>query len=137
MKVILDFTRSWFKMRQPWPIWLGVLMFVNMMGPLFFLDTAEGQATLAVFMASAMVMMGLFAALGWVRLLGAGHFLWLGLVPWLWLRLDSIEPATALYYWGGGDRHEFRIAGDRHCNERAMAFGRPRGHRNAGLRMNW
>ncbi len=98
MKVILDFTRSWFKMRQPWPIWLGVLMFVNMMGPLFFLDTAEGQATLAVFMASAMVMMGLFAALGWVRLLGAGHFLWLGLVPWLWLRLDSIEPATALYY---------------------------------------
>ena len=98
MKVILDFTRSWFKMRQPWPIWLGVLMFVNMMGPLFFLDTAEGQATLAVFMASAMLMMGLFAALGWVRLLGAGHFLWLGLVPWLWLRLDSIEPATALYY---------------------------------------
>lgn len=98
MKVILDFTRSWFKMRQPWPIWLGVLMLVNMMGPLFFLDTAEGQATLAVFMASAMLMMGLFAALGWVRLLGAGHFLWLGLVPWLWLRLDSIEPATALYY---------------------------------------
>lgn len=85
-------------MRQPWSIWLGVLMLVNMMGPLFFLDTAEGQATLAVFMASAMLMMGLFAALGWVRLLGAGHFLWLGLVPWLWLRLDSIEPATALYY---------------------------------------
>lgn len=76
-----------------------VLMAVNMIGPLFFLDRIEGQVVLIVFVLSAGLMMFLFAAKGFTRILGAGHILWLGLLPWLWGRLDSIQSEGSLSNW--------------------------------------
>jgi len=82
-----------------WAIWLMVLMAVNMIGPLFFLDRLEGQVVLVVFVLSAGLMMFLYAAKGFTRILGVGHFLWLGLVPWLWARLDAVQSEGLLSNW--------------------------------------
>jgi len=86
-------------MRFPWSIWLMVLMAVNMIGPVFFLDRTEGQVVLIVFLLSAGLMMFLYAAKGFTRILGFGHILWLGLVPWLWSRLDLLQPEGWFFNW--------------------------------------
>ncbi len=79
-------------------IWTMCLLLTNMVA-LYFLDTLEGQVTLGVTIASAALMFMLDAKLGFVKLVGLGHILWLGLVPWLYFRLDGLSPDTLLYQW--------------------------------------
>ena len=83
----------------PWMAWLMALAAVNMIGPLFFLGHLEGQVVLGVFVISAGLMIFLYASTGFTRILGAGHVLWLGLVPWLWSRYESVQPDEWLSYW--------------------------------------
>jgi hypothetical protein len=82
-----------------WLVWLMALVAVNTIGPLFFLEHLEGQIVLGVFVISAGLLMLLYAARGFTRILGAGHFLWFALLPWLWSRQDSIPPDDWLSYW--------------------------------------
>jgi hypothetical protein len=79
-------------------IWVLTLMMVNM-ASLYFIDTLEGQVVLAVFMMGGMFMFTMDATLGFVRLMGAGHFLWFLMLPWLYLRLPAIEDGSLLYGW--------------------------------------
>jgi len=69
-------------LRQPtWiPIWVGLLMMINL-GSLAFWDEPLARWILGVFMASAMLMMGLYARFGFEKILGLGHFLWIPLLP--------------------------------------------------------
>ena len=99
MKAILDFNRTIMLMPKFWIGWLGVLMALNMVAPLFFLNTAEGWTVVLLFLGMATFLMGLFGKLGWVRLLGIAHFPWFGLLPWLWLRLETLPGGSALAYW--------------------------------------
>ena len=46
---------------------------------------------LGVFIISACLMTFLYASKGFTRILGAGHVLWFGLLPWLWTRDASLE----------------------------------------------
>jgi len=48
---------------------------------------------------SMVIMMTLFAKLGYVRLLGLGHIPWLFTVPWLWSRLSQTIESGPFYYW--------------------------------------
>ena len=43
--------------------------------------------------------MALFGRFGWVRLLGIGHWPWLLLVPWAWLRLAAVPDASLTRFW--------------------------------------
>ncbi len=79
-------------------IWLISLMVVNLIS-LYFIDTLEGKIVLGVFLVSAAGMIIMEATMGFVRLLGLGHIFWLGLLPWLVLRLPEISPDTLLYQW--------------------------------------
>jgi hypothetical protein len=99
LKNFVGFSKCLLRMPFPWPIWIMALMAANMIGPLFFLDHLEGQVVLAVFVVSAGLMMILYAARGFTRILGAGHVFWLGLLPWLWSRLDSAQPGEWLSHW--------------------------------------
>ncbi len=99
LKTMTEFNKCVFRMPFPWPIWLMILMAVNMIGPLFFLGQLEAQVVLVVFVISAALVMMLFAAKGYTRILGAGHILWLGLVPWLWARLDAVPPEGLFSTW--------------------------------------
>jgi hypothetical protein len=59
---------------------------VNLVGPLFFLGRFEAWVVLAAYFTAAGVILTLHRRLGWVRLLGIGHFVWLPMLPWLILR---------------------------------------------------
>lgn len=98
LKVMIDFTSTMFLFPVHWRLWLALLFSANFIAPLFFLGSLEGWVVLATGMIAAVLEMIIFARLGFVRLVGLGHIVWFGLVPWLWMRLDDNAPA-ALRYW--------------------------------------
>ncbi len=99
MKAVIGFTKGLKSMPMPWPDWLGLLVAVNAAGPIYFFEAIEAKVVLAAFLASAALMTAIFAAKGFVRLLGIGHVLWVPMVPWLWTRLDQAEPGNLIGYW--------------------------------------
>ncbi len=99
MKAMIGFTKGLMSMPMPWPLWIGLLLVVNIAGPIYFFEAFEAKVVLAAFLASAAFMTAIFAAKGFVRLLGIGHFLWIPMVPWLWTRLDQVEPGILIGYW--------------------------------------
>jgi hypothetical protein len=80
--------------------WVGILVIVNGIVPLFFLSTLEGRVVLITLMVGGVLMEVLTWAQGFTRLLGLGHVLWLGLVPWLWLRLEQHASGTFTIWLG-------------------------------------
>ncbi len=99
MRLVIRFMKSIFSMKAPWPLWVVLLMALNMMGPLFFIHTLEAQAVLISTLAGGMFMMLLFSGYGFVRLLGLGHVFWIPLVIWLGLRIPEIALDTPFGIW--------------------------------------
>ena len=99
MKVMMNFMKALLKLPRLWVVWVGLLMTVNMLAPLFFMTTLEGKVVLATMMASAGLMLFIFAQKGFVRLLGLGHVLWFPLILWLLGRVDFAIPDTGLETW--------------------------------------
>ena len=64
MQLVVRFMKSIYSMKAPWPLWVAMLMALNMMGPLFFIHTLEAKAVLASTMAGSMFMMLLFSGYG-------------------------------------------------------------------------
>ena len=83
MKMMFEFTKTLFVNGVGLAVWMSLLLLANMVVPLFFVTTVEGQLVLVAFVASALSMMAIFASKGFVRLLGIGHVYWVPLVPWL------------------------------------------------------
>ena len=99
MQLVIRFMKSVFSMKAPWPLWVALLMMLNMMGPLFFIHTLEAQAVLASTMAGALLMMFIYSGFGFVRLLGMGHIFWVPLVIWLGLRIPELTLDTPFAIW--------------------------------------
>ena len=99
MKAMIGFTKGLMSMPMPWPLWIGLLLVINIAGPLYFFEAFEAKVVLAAFLASAASMTAIFAAKGFVLLLGIGHIFWVPMVPWLWTRLDQAGPGDLLGYW--------------------------------------
>ncbi len=59
----------------------------------------EAKIVLGVVLISATILMALFARLGYVRLLGIGHILWVPMIAWLWSRLDQIGTESLFGKW--------------------------------------
>lgn len=79
-------------------LWTMILLLTNMIS-IYFFDTLEGQVVLYTTLISAGLMFFINAKLGFVRLVGLGHILWFGLVPWLYFQLEGLTPDTLLYQW--------------------------------------
>jgi hypothetical protein len=102
MGAFLKFNRGLLQLPVPVKAWLVVLVAGNMIVPLFLLGRVETRVVLGVFVASAMLMTLLTALVGFTRLLGIGHVLWLPLLYYLWTRLGQV-PATDFFgYWVRG-----------------------------------
>ncbi len=99
MKAMIGFTKGLMSMPMPWRVWLGLLVAVNLAGPIYFFEALEAKVVLAAFLASAALMTAIFASKGFVRLLGIGHIFWVPMVPWLWFRLDQVGPGEPFVYW--------------------------------------
>ncbi len=99
MHAVIGFAKGLMSMPMPWPIWLGLLVAVNVAGPIYFFEALEAKVVLGAFLAGAALMTAIFASKGFVRLLGIGHIFWVPMVPWLWARLDQVGPGDLLGYW--------------------------------------
>ena len=88
-------------------LWLIALVVVNI-ASLYFIDTTEARVVLGAFVISIIVMTEIYRRMGFVRLLGIGHILWVPMVPWLWMRLGQVPPldSTFEYLVDNCHRHE-------------------------------
>jgi hypothetical protein len=99
MNTLIGFTKGAMSMRMPTPLWMGALIAANGVAPLFFWSSLEAKVVLITFLASATIMVSIYARLDFVRLLGLGHILWIPLVIWLSVRLGGVESSSAFAYW--------------------------------------
>jgi len=98
-KILIGFNRGVLAMAKPWQFWMVLLVAANFVLPFFFLGTPEAIVVLAGAGVSLVIMLTLFAKLGYVKLLGLGHIPWLFTVPWLWLQLGQTIESGPFYYW--------------------------------------
>lgn len=85
-------------MEQPvWvSLWVLFLMLVNM-ASLAFWQEAVAQLIFMNFLASAMLMMGLYARYGFSKILGLGHFPWIPLLAYVVIKIPTAEASFKQY----------------------------------------
>jgi hypothetical protein len=66
---------------------------------IFFLPRVEAWVVLGTGLLAATIMTVLHAKLGYVRLLGIGHFVWIPMLIWLVFRPGHILEGTLFYGW--------------------------------------
>ena len=99
MRAFIKFNKGMMKMPLPWQLWLMLLVTVNLVIPLFYLDRLEAQVVVGVFLASFVLSAILTARVGFTRLLGLGHILWVPLLYFLWTRFDQNPPHDLFGIW--------------------------------------
>lgn len=99
MKAMINFTKTMMIMPIQWQIWLGALVGVNIVAPLFFIHTIEAQVVLVMGIGGLVIMSVIFSMKGFVRLMGIGHIGWLPLVFWLGTKLEHVPADSAFGYW--------------------------------------
>jgi hypothetical protein len=98
MKPLVDFIRNMFKMPKVWWPWMAGLPLINL-SSIFFLPRIEACVVLGTGLLAAAIMTALHTKLGYVRLVGIGHFVWIPMLIWLVFRLDHIPGGTFFYGW--------------------------------------
>jgi hypothetical protein len=98
MATALSFLKHLAGMPMHWRRWVMALIMVNM-AALFFIDRMEARWVLGAFAFGGLAQMVLFARLGFVRLLGLGHFFWFVLLYWLFGRLDGLSDQSVFVSW--------------------------------------
>ena len=79
-----------------WQLWVMLLVAVNLIVPLFFIDRLEAQVVVGTLFGSMILMTLLTGLSGFTRLLGLGHFLWFPLLYFLSTRLSHL-PSDDIY----------------------------------------
>lgn len=76
-----------------------LLVLVNFLVPLFYIQTLEAKLAIAAVLSGAVIQSFIHSKLGFVRLLGLGHILWIPLVIWLGFRLTDIGLENPFGIW--------------------------------------
>ena len=77
-------------------LWVLFLMLVNM-ASLAFWQEAVARLILMNFLASAMLMMGLYARYGFTKILGLGHVPWIPLLAYVVMQIPAAEASFKRY----------------------------------------
>lgn len=96
---MIGFMKAILRMPVPWLFWVMLLVAVNLIVPLFFIQTVEAQLSIAAIIAGAIAQSVIHARLGFVRLLGLGHIFWIPLVIWLGFRLSDTGLGDLFAIW--------------------------------------
>ncbi len=99
MNTFIKFNRGLLAMPLSWRLWLLLLLTLNLIAPLVFIERLEAQTTVAALLVSMALMTGLTGLSGFSRLLGLGHIVWVPLLYFLWTRLGEIPTADAFGLW--------------------------------------
>jgi hypothetical protein len=80
-------------------LWMGWLVFVNLVLPLVFWPRTEAWVTQIAFLVNAAIMSSLFEVHGYSGILGLAHLMvWPPLLLWLWSRWYGID-GVAIRLW--------------------------------------
>ena len=96
MRAFLKFNKGIMRLPLSWRLWMVLLVALNLVVPLFFLDRLEAQLVLVAMAVGMLLMTALTAISGFSRLLGLGHIAWIPLVVFLGTRLSEV-PASDFY----------------------------------------
>ncbi len=99
MRAFIKFNKGMMKMPFHWQLWLVLLLTVNLIVPFFYIDRVEAQVVLAVLVASFVLSTILTSRVGFTRLLGLGHILWVPLLWFLWTHLEQNPPDDFFGIW--------------------------------------
>ncbi len=99
IRAFIRFNKGLLKMPVPWQLWLLLLIGINLIVPLFFLDRLEARVVIGAFLLSFVMMTALTGLVGFTRLLGLGHVFWIPLVVFLWTRLEQIPAEGVFGLW--------------------------------------
>jgi len=75
-------------------VWVGYLMMINMASLLFW-EIELSRIIFFTFLASSMLMMMLYSFVGFKKILGLGHILW---IPLLFYIFSNLLIATGVFY---------------------------------------
>jgi hypothetical protein len=95
----MTFIQDYRQFSVGWRLWMILLQIVNLIGPLFFIGRLEAWIVLAGYFLAAVVIVRMHRRLGWVRLLGIGHFIWFPMLPWLGARLAAEMFSGPFAFW--------------------------------------
>lgn len=87
------------KLHPAWQTWVGLMVLLNMVTPLFFLFQPEAQVTLLAMMAGAMTGLLFVKIQGFTKLLGFIHIFWIPLVIFLLGRVHAFDSASLFGLW--------------------------------------
>ncbi len=96
---MIGLARSILKMPLPWLVWVMLLVLVNFLVPLFYIQTLEAKLAIVAVLSGAVIQSFIHSKLGFVRLLGLGHILWIPLVIWLGFRLSDVGLENPFGIW--------------------------------------
>ncbi|MDQ6970137.1 MAG: hypothetical protein Q9M16_06495 [Mariprofundus sp.] len=99
MNLMTGFFQAMWRMPWFWRVWVGVLMALNAIIPLFFMAMLEAQAVVGTFMLAAITQMLIFQRYGFVRLLGLGHIYWIPMLLWLWAQGHDVGMGSGFMLW--------------------------------------
>ena len=99
IRAFIKFNKGILKMPFQWQLWLLLLVGINLIVPLFFLDRLEARMVLGAFLLSIVLMTALTGLVGFTRLVGLGHVFWIPLVVFLWTRLEQIPAEGVFGLW--------------------------------------
>jgi len=99
LKAMIGFMKTMILLPKPGLAWMGLLIGVNIVVPLYFIQTLEAKVVLAAMICGIMIMTAVFGAKGFVRLLGIGHIAWIPMIPWLIMRLENTTFDSFFGYW--------------------------------------
>lgn len=77
-------------------LWVLFLMLANM-ASLAFWQEAVARLILMTFLASAMLMMGLYSRYGFTKILGLGHVPWIPLLAYVVMQIPAAEASSKRY----------------------------------------
>ena len=99
MQAFIKFNKGMLTMPVHWQLWLLLLVSMNLVVPLFFLDRIEALLVIGALLLSMTLMTVLTGRFGFTRILGLGHILWVPLLVFLSTRLDTIPPDDVYGLW--------------------------------------
>ncbi len=96
MNAIIKFNKGLMRAPNHVQLWLMLLLFFNLVVPLFYLHRVEAQVVLGALLSSVVIMTVLTGLSGFTRLIGLGHIFWVPLLYFLWTRLGQ-TPADEMF----------------------------------------
>jgi len=99
MNAFIKFNKGMLSMPLHWQLWVMLLVVANLIVPMFFFQHIESQVVLGTVLASMVLMVWATGRFGFTRIVGAGHFVWIPMLAYLFTQLGDIPLHDGFGVW--------------------------------------